>query len=67
MVPHHGIFCHQEVEPQCKGCKKIFKRIDGKIICNCHCFPHTQWWFGIDCAQATHTKQKDTEDPIKEP
>ena len=63
MFPNHGIFDHQEIIEECKGCKNSFKRIDGKIICSRFCFPHTQWWFGIDCSQTTHTKQSSAETP----
>ena len=65
--PCHGIATHQEIIPKCKGCKRIYRRYDGKIVCATHCHPETKWWFGEICPQATFIKRIPDEDPIKEP
>jgi hypothetical protein len=59
---------HEEVVPECEGCKKIsYSIVLKQNICSCYVFPRTQWWFGT-CDQATHfPSKKPTEDPIKEP
>lgn len=68
MVSSHDIFRYKEVISECEGCKRIHKTIYGKRICSCHCFPHTMWWFGDVCPQASHKEdRKPCEDPIKEP
>ena len=63
----HTITAHEDVVLECKGCMRVYKRYDGKIICATHTSPHTKWWFGSKCSQATHIEQPIDEDPIKEP
>lgn len=63
----NSIYEHKEIVPECKGCKKIHKRLDGKLICRCHCFPNTKWWFDDKCSQATHIKQSYKENPYEGP
>lgn len=58
---------HEEIIPECEGCQRVYKCINGKLICGFYTCPHTQWWFGEDCPQATHIEHKDEEDPVKEP
>lgn len=52
----------EEIVEQCEGCNRIIETVWKKRICACHCFPHTQWWFGDDlpCPQATHINKKDS-------
>ena len=57
MKDNPSVIDHQEIVEECKGCKKVVKRFDGKEICACHCFPHTKWWFE-KCPQATHIKDE---------
>ena len=60
----HDIHSHEDIVPECKGCKKIFKLLNGRFVCNHNgnVFPRTKWWFGEKCPQATHIDNKD-EDP----
>ncbi len=62
-----NIRSHEKVVPECKGCQRIHKYLNGRVICNYHRFPHTMWWFGETCPQATHIKYRNDEDPVKEP
>ena len=65
--PMPKIFDYGEVVSECAGCRRIFKSYKGKSICSYYVFPHTKWWFGEKCPQATYIKHKNKEDPIKEP
>ena len=62
-----SIIKHQKVVPECEGCKRIYKRYDGIIVCISNRFPHTQWWFGMICPDTTTIEHEIYEDPIKEP
>jgi len=59
---------HDEVVPECEGCRRIQYSIITKLrICACYPFPESQWWFG-PCDQTTNQPpKKPIEDPIKEP
>ena len=66
-MANHSIRNHQKIEPQCKGCQRIFERYDGEIICSKHTFPDSKWWFGMCCPDTTTLEREPDEDPIKEP
>lgn len=51
---------YAEIVEECKGCDYAYDSVVArKCICACFIFPHTQWWFGLDCPRATHTKNKE--------
>jgi hypothetical protein len=54
---------HDEIDPKCKGCERILKNLINKDICSCHRFPHSKWWFGEICPQATHIKHETPKTP----
>ena len=61
MYPHNvTINDHREIIDKCKGCDRVMYCVITKMyICACHVFPHTRWWFGLPCEQATHIKDKE--------
>ncbi len=67
MPGSYSICDHEEIIPECEGCQRVFKCLNRRVICSYYPFPHTQWWFGETCPQATHVKHEDEEDPIKYP
>jgi len=47
-----NIFNHQPIVEQCEGCQWSGPRIVGgdmTFICRRNAYPHTKWWFNVEC------------------
>jgi len=52
-VPIHT---YQPVVKECKGCTFVKERMvggDNTLICCCHIYPHTKWWYNMECEDYT--------------
>ena len=64
-MPH--ISNHEQIVPECEGCEKIHRCINGKLICSSYICPRIMWWCQEKCPDATHINHDLVEDPVKEP
>lgn len=59
---------HDPIVPECEGCMRIFREINGekRLICRWCAFPKMQWIGGFACSGCTTIEHKPSEDPEEE-